>query len=78
MKTAISLPDVVFKEAEQFARSLNKSRSQLYVEAIEEYLARHASDNITVTMNNVCDLLSEQDTKIVTKTAQKILSREPW
>jgi hypothetical protein len=30
MKTAVSLPDVLFEEAEMFARRLKKSRSQLY------------------------------------------------
>ncbi len=78
MKTAISLPDSVFEEAERFARKVNKSRSQLYVVAIKEYLARHASNNITETMNGVCDLLSEQDTRFTTTAAQKILSKESW
>ena len=78
MKTAISLPESVFEEAEQFAHKVNKSRSQLYVMAIQEYLARHESDNITEAMNGVCDLLSEQDTRFTSAAAQKILSKEPW
>ena len=78
MKTAISLPESVFEEAEQFARKVNKSRSQLYVMAIKEYLERHESDNITEAMNGVCDLLSEQDTRFATTAAQKILSKESW
>ncbi len=78
MKTAISLPDAVFKEAERFARSLKKSRSQLYAEAITEYLARHAPDSITEAMNSVCDRLSEQDTEFATTAARKTLARETW
>ena len=78
MKTAISLPESVFEEAEQFARNVKKSRSQLYVAAIKEYLSRHASDNITQTMNNVCDRLEKQDTMYANTAALKILSKEPW
>ena len=78
MKTAISLPKSVFEEAEQFARYVKKSRSQLYVAAIKEYLARHAADNITQTMNRICDSLEEQDTGFANATAKKILSKEPW
>ena len=55
MKTAISLPDGIFKEADRFARRMRKSRSQLYAEAITEYLARHAPNAVTEAMNNVCD-----------------------
>src|SRR5207245_3739515 len=41
MKTAVSLPDDVFDQAERLARRLRKSRSALYREAIAEYVARH-------------------------------------
>lgn len=78
MKTAISLPESVFKEAEEFAHRIKKSRSQLYVTAIEEYLARHTFDNVTKAMNDVCDLLENQDTLFTTAAAQKILAKEVW
>ena len=76
MKTAISLPEALFEEAERFARRLNKSRSQLYAQAITEYLARHAPDNITEAMNSVCDSLSEQDTEFATAAARQTLACE--
>ncbi len=78
MKTAISLPEAVFEEAERFARHLKKSRSQLYVEAITEYLARHAPNSITEAMNGVCDRLGEQDTTFAATAARKTLARESW
>ena len=55
MKTAISVPDEVFAEAERLARVLKKSRSQLYSHALREYVARHAADQVTETLNRVCD-----------------------
>ena len=38
MKTAISLPDGIFEEAERFARERGMSRSELYASAIAAYL----------------------------------------
>ena len=41
MKTAISLPDDLFSEADLLAKSLGKSRSRLVAEALAEYVAKH-------------------------------------
>jgi metal-responsive CopG/Arc/MetJ family transcriptional regulator len=38
MKTAISIPDAVFDEAERLAKSRGLSRSELYSRAIAEYV----------------------------------------
>jgi succinate dehydrogenase/fumarate reductase flavoprotein subunit len=59
MKTAISLPDDVYHEAERHAKRTRKSRSQLYAEALAEYLARHAPDEVTERMNQVLVELGE-------------------
>ena len=53
MKTAISLPDPLFKAAEQLARQLGKSRSQLYAEALREYLKRHRDQDVTQRLNEI-------------------------
>ena len=47
MKTAISLPDAIYAEAERLARRLNKSRSQLYAEAVAAFLRRYDTDALT-------------------------------
>jgi len=57
MKTAVSLPDDVFQAAERHARKTRKSRSQLYAEALVEYLARHGDDAVTEAMNRVVEQL---------------------
>ncbi|MGI0148390.1 MAG: hypothetical protein ACREDF_02500 [Thermoplasmata archaeon] len=41
MKTAISVPDDLFKRADHLAKTQKQTRSRLYSEAIREYLARH-------------------------------------
>jgi metal-responsive CopG/Arc/MetJ family transcriptional regulator len=55
MRTTVSLPGDVFDNAERFARRAGKTRSQLYAEAITEYLARHVPDEVTENMNAVVD-----------------------
>lgn len=78
MKTAVSLPDDVFRAAERHARRARKSRSQLYAEALAEYLSRHAPDEVTETMNLVIDQLNEPTDRFVTATARRILERSVW
>jgi hypothetical protein len=78
MKTAVSLPDRVFKEAERCARRLRKSRSQLYAEAIAEYLARYAPDDVTESMNVVCDRLGQADSEFAAAAARRLLKKESW
>lgn len=51
MKTAISIPDKVFIEAEITAKQLGLARSQLYVKAIKEFIGHHNKDNITEKLN---------------------------
>ena len=53
MKTAISLPDPLFHEAELFAQARGLSRSELYARALERYLQSHRRDAITETLNRV-------------------------
>jgi predicted transcriptional regulator len=78
MKTAISLPDDVFRAAEQHARRMRKSRSQLYAEALSEYLSRHAPDEVTDAMNRVVDELSEPSDAFVSAAARRVLERSEW
>lgn len=78
MKTAISVPDPVFREAERFARRTRKSRSQLYTEAVAEYLARHAPDAVTEAMDQVCERLNGFDDPFVTHAAQETLRNAEW
>ncbi len=78
MKTAISLPDLIFREAERFARRFRKSRSQLYVDALTEYLERHAPDSITESMNKVLEKLSDDETQFSKTASASMLREEQW
>lgn len=78
MKTAISLPDEVFDAAEKQAKRTRKSRSQLYAEALTEYLARHAPDEVTEAMNGVMDRIGQPADEFVVTAARRILERSEW
>ena len=47
MKTAISIPDPIFRRAEQAARRLKVSRSELYRRALESFIAGLADAEVT-------------------------------
>jgi predicted transcriptional regulator len=77
MKTAISIPDEVFAEAERLARRLKKSRSELYSHALREYVARHGPEYITETLDRIC-AASPPDKDFATAAARRTLRRSPW
>ncbi|SPE41180.1 conserved hypothetical protein [Candidatus Sulfopaludibacter sp. SbA3] len=78
MKTAISVPDDVFEGVERLARRTKKSRSQLFSEAAREYVARHASEEVTDAMNRVCDAVGGQADPFVSGAARRILEQSEW
>jgi len=53
MKVAISLPDTVFDAAELLAQELSMSRSQLYAQALAEFLQARSGSAITAKLNEI-------------------------
>jgi len=53
MKTAISIPDDLFEQADGLAQELAVSRSQLYARAIAEYTERHRSRNVRQKLDEI-------------------------
>jgi hypothetical protein len=47
VKTAISIPDDVFKEAERAAKRLGISRSELFTQAVRRFLETQRNASIT-------------------------------
>ena len=58
MKTAVSIPDDLFAKADAFARGLGRSRSQVYRDALAEYLVRHDPQSITSALDELADELA--------------------
>ena len=51
MKTAISIPDPLFAAADELARRLGMSRSQLYSTAVAEYVRRVEQREVTARLD---------------------------
>jgi metal-responsive CopG/Arc/MetJ family transcriptional regulator len=77
MKTAVSIPDDVFEDAERLAKALKKSRSELYSHALREYVARHATDRITEAVNRLSAEV-DPDSDFSTSAARRTLQRSSW
>jgi ribose 1,5-bisphosphokinase PhnN len=78
MKTAISLPKDVFEKAERLAIRERKSRSQIYCEAIREYVARHSPDDVTEALNRAIEEIGQSGDKFVTQASAQALERVEW
>ncbi len=78
MKTAISIPDKVFADAERLSRRLKKSRSQVYTEAVTEYVARHDPQAVTEAMNRVCEKVDTRPDKALAAAARRALETVEW
>jgi metal-responsive CopG/Arc/MetJ family transcriptional regulator len=78
MKTAISIPDDVFAGAERLARRTKKSRSQLFSDAVREYLARHTAEEVTEAMNRVCAELGCAAAEFTSAAALRVLEKTEW
>ncbi len=53
MKTAISIPDDIFRRAEELALRRKMSRSALITTAVTEYLDRHHSQDVTAKLDEL-------------------------
>ena len=78
MKTAISIPDDIFRAAEHYAKQTRKTRSRLYSEAVSEYLQRHAVNSVTDAMNRAIKKIGQPDDLFVRSAAERILERTEW
>lgn len=79
MKTAISIPDPIFKTAERLAKRLGLSRSELYVRAISSYVEKHKSQKVTELLNDVYDDSDNHGLEDAFKRAQmRAIDKEEW
>ena len=78
MKTAVSIPDDVFADAERLARRLKKSRSQLYSHALREYVSRHSGEDVTEALDKICGELSKGDDGFAAAASRRRLRRVEW
>lgn len=83
MKTAVSIPDKLFERAERLAKRTKKSRSELFSDALREYLARHGPDEVTEAMDQAIAHLGVEDQPqdtdhFVAAASRRVLERSEW
>lgn len=78
MKVIISLPDPVFRSAEILAKRLKKSRSELYAEAIAEYVGARGAKAVTAKLNAIYGVESSELDPALRYAQLESLSREAW
>jgi metal-responsive CopG/Arc/MetJ family transcriptional regulator len=78
MKTAISIPDELFDRADELARQSGKSRSQLYRDALTEYLRRHDPHAVTRALDEVVVELGGEPDAWLDEAARRTLERSEW
>ena len=78
MKTAISIPDRIFKNAEELARRLHMSRSGLYAKAVEGYIREHRADRVRECLDDVYQTNDSSLDKVSEKLQAKSLPEDEW
>lgn len=78
MKTAISIPDNIYESAEKLANRLGKSRSQLYTQAINSFVAKHQREGITEKLNEIYSKDSSTLEEGLSKLQFSSLPKEEW
>ena len=56
IKTAISIHEQLFKQAESMAREMKLSRSRLFATALEEFIKRHQNRGLLDKINEAYDV----------------------
>jgi metal-responsive CopG/Arc/MetJ family transcriptional regulator len=83
MKIAISIPESVFREVKKLAEKQKRSRSEIFVEAVREYLKRLESRRILDSLNEVYsspETQEELDARAAALDLYKrtVLEKEKW
>jgi metal-responsive CopG/Arc/MetJ family transcriptional regulator len=78
MKTAISIPDEIYQSADQLAKRLGMSRSELYTNAVSFFIKAHQNEAVTRTLNNIYDKEPSKIDPVISVMQLKSLPKEEW
>ena len=78
MKTAISIPDDVFSQAERFAHRRKMTRSALFTVAVDEYIHHHREDDVTRKLYKVYASEESSVDPVFAKLQSLSLPKEEW
>lgn len=78
MKTAVSIPDDLFHKADELASRTGKSRSEVYREALADYVARREPGAVTRALDEIADELSGKEDAFIAAAARRTLAQSEW
>jgi predicted transcriptional regulator len=78
MKITISVPDDVFEAGEHLACQLGVSRSQLYSDALAQYLSARGAAEVTARLNRVYAAHPSDIEPALLRTQVQTLADEAW
>jgi predicted transcriptional regulator len=78
VKTAVSVPDDLFRLAETAARRLRMSRSQLYAAALADFLTRQQTDAVTERLNEVYSRRHAKVDPVLQRAQLTSLAKDSW
>ena len=78
MKTAISLPDDLFESADTLANELGVSRSELYAQAVAEFVAKHRQGDVTAQLNKIYETATAGMHPKVRNAQARSLNASEW
>jgi len=78
MKTAVSIPDDLFRKADELAGRMGKSRSEVYRDALADYVSRRDPGAITRALDQIADELSAEERTFTTAAARRTLAQSEW
>jgi len=78
MKTAISIPDPIFQEAENMAKLLGMSRSEFFTIAASEFMLSHKYQNVTESLNKVYSQIPELLDKELSSMQANSILKDEW
>jgi metal-responsive CopG/Arc/MetJ family transcriptional regulator len=83
MKIAISIPESIFRDVKKAAEEQKRSRSEIFVEAVREYLAKLESRRILERLDEVYSSPETEEEKEARRSEfdlykRTVLKREEW
>ena len=80
VKTAISIPDDVFRDAERFAKKLGLSRSELFTRAVRGYVEEHQARELRASYDRAfgSDSGDDDTSELAKRAATRALSDVEW
>jgi hypothetical protein len=78
MKTAVPIPDDLFRKADELASRMGKSRSEVYRDALADYVSRRDPGAVTRALDQVADELSTEERAFTSAAARRTLAQSEW